>query len=1035
MRFSVTHGVGLFAATLTLLISLLPTTAKADVTKTQEQSGPCQDVLPNWTCRATFVRTERVGSTLYQVYMVEYYRCDENGCSSVPNRIAQEIYLVHLPVVPVGEGSGAAETGSPPPKTSSDKRMYRLKAWGVGVGGGLVGGFATLFTEGRPDTFVTWLFDTVLNTAALVEEEFGGHWVSDIADGIGHVQCAYDAGSLATGALISCPSVAAAMYYSGLAVDPPNYNYRELVTYAASPGVSDYDNDGSVSQLEAAYHGIVTQSEKLHAISAMMLDSLEKSQGAALEGDTAYVDMHAQIYYALYGASERESLALADSLEQLAATLESTGSNSVIAWETLNDLAAGLRNNAEIHALVDTISAHPSEAIEFFTNINFASLELYLPTQADLARDIALFLRTGDSTLWRWNLQNMFGVPPPVCSQPTDLLCTVGDNVVPIVVSGTTLRVGGSSNFSFDVGELETYYVQTGFEDLEKFGASTVTLVGEAQMDGSWNVLEGTLAVAGSGPSGAITDNAKVNVAAGAVFKVVASETIGQLTGFGMTTINSGQTLSVGSSENFMYGGQTSGGGGLTKRGTGTSTVNGNLGHSGLTTVAQGTLIVNGSIADTVFVQPGAVFGGNANIAGNLINLGTLSSGNSPGATIVGGDYFGGGLIDAEIQFDAASAPINGATHDFLSIGGNVFNTTLLNVVPLSLSDNPQATTGNGIELVRVSGDVSGSQFALATPVVLGGYEYVLTYLPDYSDSLDGFFLQSQVRQELWGNVALLEAAHTMVQACFRDHEGGTNGASAGRRIWAKFTSGDIETGGDTGVETEQDYSCGSGGIDVIADAEFRLGMSSGYGSSAGRIATPRGLARLDGDQAIIEGYAVYERDWASANMSLGYARTDWTFDSAHQNNSISVVSDGLVGSMQIAMRWSLNTSWRLGLLGAIDYDGTVCGDDCLLAGTSEEISPWIARSTIRFDGSLSGGRITPYVALSISDNFGSEHRVNLGSALVSSDATSKRFSTEAGFAALVGEQLQLFANVNLTKGLDNEVSGANGEGGFKAYW
>ena len=386
-----------------------------------------------------------------------------------------------------------------------------------------------------------------------------------------------------------------------------------------------------------------------------------------------------------------------------------------------------------------------------------------------------------------------------------------------------------------------------------------------------------------------------------------------------------------------------------------------------------------------------------------------------------------------EVEFNLVGAPVNGVDHDFLTIGGNVSGTTSINVIALAPSGSPAATTGNGIELVRVGGTVGASQFALSHPVVQGGFQYLLAFVP--SAGPDSFFLQSVVRDELWGHAALLSAGRTMTSGCFRGDERTSDSPTNAQRVraWAKFTSGSEDTGADAGIDTSQDFSCGSGGIDFAGSDMVRLGISGGYGHSSVDVTTPAGPTSLDGDEGIVEGYVAYVRNNVFMNLSAGYATTDWTYDGVLTTGA-SATASGVVGSLQLGMHWPLG-AMRLGVSAAVDYDGSSCGDSCLVAGTSEDVSPWLAKGSVRLDGALSGGRILPYVVVSYSDELGDGERVSLGTAVIKSQMASDLFGAQAGVTALVGERLAIFATAGLTEGLDRDVSGFNGQGGVKLYW
>ena len=97
-----------------------------------------------------------------------------------------------------------------------------------------------------------------------------------------------------------------------------------------------------------------------------------------------------------------------------------------------------------------------------------------------------------------------------------------------------------------------------------------------------------------------------------------------------------------------------------------------------------------------------------------------------------------------------------------------------------------------GVELVQVDGTVAANQFQLTGPVFQGGYEYTLNYVANFSGIHDGFFLQSHVRDELWGHAAMLTAGQAMLDACFRGEDrAGTVGDDRRGRAWATVNKQD----------------------------------------------------------------------------------------------------------------------------------------------------------------------------------------------------------------------------------------------------
>jgi hypothetical protein len=446
-----------------------------------------------------------------------------------------------------------------------------------------------------------------------------------------------------------------------------------------------------------------------------------------------------------------------------------------------------------------------------------------------------------------------------------------------------------------------------------------------------------------------------------------------------------------------------------------------------------GTVATPYVISGDATLQNGGTLAGNFNIAGIVTSSGgNIAPGNSPGVGTVGG-LAGTSTITSEVIFNSANAPVNGTTHDFLNVTGNVSGTHTIAVVPFAPSTTPVATTGNGIELVRVGGTVSASNFVLSGPVVQGAYQYFLNYLPNFSGTQDGFFLQSGVREELWGHAAALSAGRAMLSHCHRgDERGIEQGQTGSGRGWVKYVTGNLETGADTGIETDQDYNCTVGGIDFASDGEVRLGVSGGFGDTSVDVTTPGGIAELDGDQTVIEGYASYQGARSFMNLTAGYATTDWSFDGPTFAPRSATV-DGLIGSFQVGMRWALGTDWRVGLSGEINYDGTSCDSSCFLAGVTETASEWQGGVSLRIDGT--NPSFKPFVALSYSGDLDGGNEVSLGTARIVTETASNLFGARAGFDARVSGDIGIFANVGMTEGLDADVSGYDGQAGLKVYW
>ena len=393
----------------------------------------------------------------------------------------------------------------------------------------------------------------------------------------------------------------------------------------------------------------------------------------------------------------------------------------------------------------------------------------------------------------------------------------------------------------------------------------------------------------------------------------------------------------------------------------------------------------------------------------------------------------GGGLLNVEVQFNNAGAPVNGTTHDFLNITGNVSGVSTLNILAVAPSTAPTVTSGNGIELVRVGGTTGAGAFVLGGPVVQGGIQYLLNYLPNYSGTLDGYFLQATARDELAGHVAMLSAGRAMLTRCSRGDErfGGAVGAS-GKRAWAKFMGGSIETGADTGLDTDQEFSCSAGGMDLASGANLRIGLAGAFGDTSVDVTTAAGVSKLEGEQNMIEAQASYDMDGTFVNMTAGYAGTDWTHTGPASGIKTASV-DGLVASLQVGRRWSLGEAWQVGVSGGLDYDGTTCADACLLAGVASQESNWRGSLAAKLSGT--GAVFRPFAAISYADDLDGGNSVSLGGVSVAADTASSLLGARAGFDARLGERFGLFVDAGMVEGLDNDVTGYDGQAGLRINW
>lgn len=619
------------------------------------------------------------------------------------------------------------------------------------------------------------------------------------------------------------------------------------------------------------------------------------------------------------------------------------------------------------------------------------------------------------------------------------------------------------------------------FELVEIIDGTTLNIVSVANdtpASYGWTV-SGILNVSGAGQ--AIGDSSTLNVTATGVFNVNASETIGSLAGAGSVAIAGGAVLTTGGAGDATpFSGIISGGGGLTKAGSSALYLTGDNSYTGPTSVLGGMLVVGhaGAIDNSsgVTTSAGGILAGttdyvinapvtnNGSVSGNVTINGNVESNGGflpghmslpPGGTIpnpgqdmgvitINGNYSASGssaYVGMFIDLDAA-LPANGTpgtTHDFFDINGNVTgaNPTKLFLAEFDAGvDVGTATTGNGIQVIRVTGTTTPGAFVQGNSLTAGAYQYLLTYVENYAGTDDGYFLQSAVRDEIAAHPAMLSASQQLIRGCFRDDQrvpDSPKNATYGR-AWFGYHQGAAEYGPDTGIDMDLDYSCTNGGMDWRMGYGWFGGVAGGFGSANGDIVVPAGVGSLDGDARVIEVYAAFTSSAFFINLSAGYADMDWTLSSpllAPVQTSVA----GFIGSVQAGVALDLDIV-AVKLIGAVNYDDTNCGDNCFGFSVTEDTGLLEGKATVRFDGVTWGGSIRPWASVSYSDVLSDGvNTVSLGAVSVASATNEELLSLDAGLQTYLDENFALFVDGGYQESLSRDITGYKGGVGLKLYW
>ena len=286
------------------------------------------------------------------------------------------------------------------------------------------------------------------------------------------------------------------------------------------------------------------------------------------------------------------------------------------------------------------------------------------------------------------------------------------------IARAITLDAPGGT-FDTNGNTLTLQGVISGGGSLTQQGSGTLTLAGANTYTGATTIAGGTLALSASG-SVAMSSGVTLTTA-GATFDVSAgsaSQTIQDLSGVAGTFVVLGDNaLAVGTANSTTFSGTISGGGGLTKQGSGTLTLTGPNGYTGATTITAGTLALSG--AGSVAASSGVSLAGAgatfdiSGASGGII-LQTLS-GIAGTSVVLGGNGLAVGT-GSDTSFAGNISGTGGLTKQgsgTLTLSGeNDFTgVTTINAGTLALSGAGSIAASSGVSLAStgVSFDISAS--------------------------------------------------------------------------------------------------------------------------------------------------------------------------------------------------------------------------------------------------------------------------------------------------------------------------------------
>jgi outer membrane autotransporter protein len=277
-----------------------------------------------------------------------------------------------------------------------------------------------------------------------------------------------------------------------------------------------------------------------------------------------------------------------------------------------------------------------------------------------------------------------------------------------VVASGAndTLRLGGSTDAGFDVGQIGSAAQFRNFGQFEKTGTSTWTLTGTPGQAMPWTISQGALAVDNAGSLGTST----------LTFNGGTLQALAALTFTNAIALSGSGTVDTNGND-VTLSGTITGGGGLTKTGAGMLLLDGASSYSGTTSVSQGRLAAGTGAfsANSTFAIAAAgmldIRGTNQTIGG-LTGPGTVTNDGGTAATLTVGANGASTSFDGILQDGTSSLGLTKTGGGRLSLTGTNTYTGPTSVLGGTLAVNGSITSNVTIGVAGTlggNGTISGS--------------------------------------------------------------------------------------------------------------------------------------------------------------------------------------------------------------------------------------------------------------------------------------------------------------------------------------
>jgi outer membrane autotransporter protein len=439
----------------------------------------------------------------------------------------------------------------------------------------------------------------------------------------------------------------------------------------------------------------------------------------------------------------------------------------------------------------------------------------------------------------------------------------------------------------------------------------------------------------------------------------------------------------------------------------------------------------------------GGVLGGNVTVTGDLFNNGSVSPGNSPGITNIGGNYTPGVDANFKLEVDLSQAnPVAGTDYDQVTIGGHATGSTKVFLFATQVAPPPPtvplADTGavvdiEDIDLITIGGTGGLDNFALGQRYLRNGMDVLLAERDEMGTTVIGLKLETP--PETYDLASIPVSALTagdVLLGTYVDRRG--LDWSGMKSAWMRAVGGTSELDIGSG-DIDADVVGAQFGLDLLAvgDPSTRLGVTFGYGHQSASIASPSGMetGTSDGEMPSIGGYITHAEGAFYADLLAQYRFLTYDVD-APMTSDMEVTGGSIDVAAEAGARFQVSDAVVLIpfaqlLYQHVDLDDSTTGPFSASFTDTEGLT-----GRLRLLAQATVGGVTGFASAGVAGDLLGDKKTTVTGVTLATDTGGPRAEFTAGVEGMVGPGLAVFGSGEVDVSFDGESIGYSGNAGLR---